>query len=121
MKKRKPFLVFGIAFIVIFLIGGLARASELDDVRHAINDKGAKWRAAETSVSQLSSDERKKRASLLLPGLTGQEQVLQTTYQTLPATLDWTVSGFVTGVRNQGGCGSCWAFAATAGLESSVD
>ncbi|PRW45427.1 thiol protease aleurain-like [Chlorella sorokiniana] len=38
--------------------------------------------------------------------------------QAVPAKWDWRALGKVTPIKSQGGCGSCWAFAAVAALES---
>lgn len=54
--------------------------------------------------------------------LLGEENPLETLPQglTLPSKWDWRTKGIVPPVRDQGGCGSCWAFGTVGVMESAL-
>lgn len=126
MTRGKFFLIgfFALCFLFLQTVPAFSQHFPLGEIQREMRMKGAKWRAGETSMTRLTHEERLKRLGLIPPVYTGNEPMLTMAAPEteVPTSLDWRANGgnFVTPVRDQGNCGSCWSFATTAALESSA-
>jgi cathepsin L len=89
----------------------------------AHNKSGASWKENVNHMSHLTGSEKKAflgrtKGRVPVSQFQKENKTEQLPLADLPASVDWRDAGVVSAVKDQGHCGSCWAFASTATIES---
>ena len=127
-------LLWGVALLLVgvaVILGGAAPAAAdaIDDevaaIQAQIDARGDCWVAGRTSVMELPPEERQILRGLIVPEgesgfLTEEEITSRPEPGMFRSYFSWKDEGIMTPVRNQGGCGSCWAFAPVGVLEAYI-
>lgn len=109
-EKARRFKVFtaNVAFIESFNAGNHEFWLSANQFADLTNDE---FRASKTNKLGF------KGSSARVPTRFKYENV---SLDAIPTSVDWRTKGAVTPVKDQGGCGSCWAFSAVAAMEGAV-
>ncbi len=126
--ERKHLQLFFVLFLILSLLFAVQsfalNKDEIKQIQQAIQAKGANWTATENWVTKLSPEQKEMLIGEILedpdPELAQEKYISLPTQDDLPAHFDWRNNNgnWVTPVTNQLNCGSCWAFAAVAQVES---
>ncbi|MFZ1946932.1 MAG: C1 family peptidase [bacterium] len=124
-------LVSGAAFLASALDREVTQAEldRIEAVRQRNAERGYSWQAGVTSISHLTDEELLSLCRLKIPpDLEARRAQAKREGRMIeaipgmffPQAFDWRTQGVVTPIKNQGNCGSCWAFAAAAAFESQI-
>jgi len=120
------FLMSCVVLVAVAPLSTLAQdAPDILDLQRQIDRNGWNFQVDDHFTNTLTEDERSNLRGYNPPPGYQQEldqhlKIYPIDKAGLPTTLNWRDIGGITSVKNQGSCGSCWAFAATAEMEAFI-